>query len=406
VLADQIGKDQASLPPRQTLLLDQHPLAADRNAPCKPDLQPHRRSSHSLARNLLTGLAALLAATALALALAAGVSGAPTRSSGMLELKATFTQKWSMSRDFCPTGTPALAICLRSVGESYVVGLGRVTVTYDKLLPGDDPACFIQHNNTAVMEVAGKGTLELSRPGRACGSGPPPREEGPFQFTVAGGTGTYVGAAGTLMYLSFVPASRGTSGTARDTWTGTLTVPGLEFDVTPPVLTGAVSKTVRAPKGAKRVRVRYAVKAVDAVDGTLRSSARRARAASSCSGGRGSAPPPAIRAPTRARRCSRSRSGGDERVPGGGAGRLQPLSRAAGPAGAGEREADRGRRIGDGNEGVDGSSPSEGFATAPQTGAFCMCSVGAGASEGADGAVNGPFASRRRGRLRNVLFSA
>ena len=46
-------------------------------------------------------------------------------------------------------------------------------------------------------------------------------------------------------------------------------MPGLEFDVTPPGLKGAVSKTVRAPKNAKRVRVRYTVTAQDAVDGSV-----------------------------------------------------------------------------------------------------------------------------------------
>ncbi len=49
-----------------------------------------------------------------------------------------------------------------------------------------------------------------------------------------------------------------------------------------------------------------------------------------------------------------------------------------------------------GKEGVDGSSPSEGSAKAPQNGASRMCSVGVGASEGLDGAVYGAFASRRR----------
>jgi hypothetical protein len=51
--------------------------------------------------------------------------------------------------------------------------------------------------------------------------------------------------------------------------TGTLVVPGLEFDVTPPTLSGAASKTVRAPKGAKRVRVTYNVTARDTVDSAV-----------------------------------------------------------------------------------------------------------------------------------------
>ena len=49
----------------------------------------------------------------------------------------------------------------------------------------------------------------------------------------------------------------------------TLVVPGLEFDVVAPAMTGARSKTVRAPKGAKRIRVTYNVTASDIVDGRV-----------------------------------------------------------------------------------------------------------------------------------------
>ncbi len=55
----------------------------------------------------------------------------------------------------------------------------------------------------------------------------------------------------------------------RHTWRGALTVPGLEFDLTPPTIKGAVSKTVWAPKRAKRVRVTYTVKAQDNVDDSV-----------------------------------------------------------------------------------------------------------------------------------------
>ena len=40
-----------------------------------------------------------------------------------------------------------------------------------------------------------------------------------------------------------VVCRRGSAGAVvRSTWTGTLVVPGLEFDVTPPTLSGATSK--------------------------------------------------------------------------------------------------------------------------------------------------------------------
>jgi hypothetical protein len=55
-----------------------------------------------------------------------------------------------------------------------------------------------------------------------------------------------------------------------DTWIGTLNVPGLEFDVTAPTIAGATSRTVRVPRRAKSVRVRYSVTATDNSDGSVR----------------------------------------------------------------------------------------------------------------------------------------
>jgi hypothetical protein len=203
-------------------------------------------------------------------ATAAGVSASAARPSGTLQINASIGQQWRMSDEFCPPGTPASYDCLQSVGHGDIPGLGSVTVTYYKLLPYEED-CFIQHNNTAVIEVVGKGTLEVSRAGRGCGSGPPPREDGPLEFAVSGGSGRYAGASGSLVYRSSVgagnPACR--CGTATDRWSGTFTVPGVEFDTTPPVLSGAVSKTVRASRKKRRVRVRYTVTAADTVDGSL-----------------------------------------------------------------------------------------------------------------------------------------
>jgi hypothetical protein len=58
-------------------------------------------------------------------------------------------------------------------------------------------------------------------------------------------------------------------GKGVEDWAGSLVVPGVEFDLTPPALKGAVPRTIRAPKGVKRVRVRYAVTARDDVDGRV-----------------------------------------------------------------------------------------------------------------------------------------
>jgi hypothetical protein len=87
-------------------------------------------------------------------------------------------------------------------------------------------------------------------------------------FTVTGGTGIYAGASGSGRIeraANFAPG--GAAG--RDTWIGTLAVPGLEFDVTRPTVTGAASRTVKAKKGAKSARVTFRLTAQDDRDGSL-----------------------------------------------------------------------------------------------------------------------------------------
>jgi hypothetical protein len=91
-------------------------------------------------------------------------------------------------------------------------------------------------------------------------------------FTVTGGTGIYAGASGTgtlqpKIDAGYGPLSHIASGI--ETWKGTLTVPGLKFDVVKPTLVGAKSRTFLAPRHAKRVRVKFVVKATDAVDGRV-----------------------------------------------------------------------------------------------------------------------------------------
>ncbi len=129
---------------------------------------------------------------------------------------------------------------------------------------------MVVQNNTAVITVAGKGTIEVSRTGTIC-TPPAPLTIGPYTFTVTGGTGAYGGASGTLSFRQSAGALDGACqcGSAQDTWAGTITVPGMEFDLTAPTIAGAVSKSVKAPRKAKSMRVRYTVKGTDAVDGAV-----------------------------------------------------------------------------------------------------------------------------------------
>lgn len=160
------------------------------------------------------------------------------------------------------------------VGLARVRGLGSATERFTNIV-GKEGNCPPERDvlefTTAVIEVAGKGQIDVSMPGPACVHRAPV-EVGPLDGTITGGSGAYAGASGSVQFRASVGEFNlaCSCGGASDTWSGTLTVPGLEFDVTRPVLSGAISKTFRAPKKAKRLRVRYTVKAKDDVDASVR----------------------------------------------------------------------------------------------------------------------------------------
>ena len=219
-------------------------------------------------RLLTLGLVAVAAVAALQTSSAAG---SPARSASELSLNSVLETRYQFG-DFCPGGAPAPAdgLCVRFRGTGLVRGLGSVTVTYDKVVrEGSD--CPVAQARTAVVSVAGKGTIELAKPGITCGP-TAPTGVGPLDFSVTGGSGAYAGAAGSLRFSANVyrpDLSCGPCGRGRDRWSGTLSVPGLTFDLVPPTLTGAVSKIVRAPSSATRIRVRYAVSGRDAADAAV-----------------------------------------------------------------------------------------------------------------------------------------
>jgi hypothetical protein len=203
-----------------------------------------------------------IAAIGLGLTLAGGVSGAPKQSTGTLELNVRFAVTYESME--CQPARPQ-AECFRFVGKAVVPGLGSVTETYDKVRATVGGKDCVSQIATTVLGIAGKGELFVSAVDPdPCGP-PAPASTGPYTLTITDGSGRYAGASGSAEFRSSV----GLRGRAVDTWSGRLTVPGLEFDVAPPVLRGAVSKTVRIPKKAKRVRVRYSVTAADAVDGAV-----------------------------------------------------------------------------------------------------------------------------------------
>lgn len=209
----------------------------------------------------LAGLAALVTV----------VSPAGGATTGTLPLRTTLNVT-SQPAPSCPPGVPAGSVeCFSRRGAGVVPGLGRVTHSYfyvAELSPSTCGPGTVRILGTSMkLSVAGKGDVELAVGDVAeclapsAGLTPPARA-----FTVTGGTGAYAGASGngTVKHLC---TSTNTGCTGQDTFTGTIAVAGVEFDLTPPQLRGAAGKTVTVPRRAKNARVRYSVTAVDAADG-------------------------------------------------------------------------------------------------------------------------------------------
>ena len=200
----------------------------------------------------------------------AGFFGDPDSSSssaaGTLTLRATV----SVTSDgiACPPELSGADDCRTRTGRSDVPGLGSTTENYVWGFRIGPPSCPANVGKplatTGRLVVAGKGELHFAlADGAECIDIEPLRNM-PQKFTITGGTGSYEAATGS----GRVERSLG-GGVGTETWIGTVIAPHVEFDVTPPTLAGATPKTVRAPKGAKSVRVTYKVTANDAVDGAV-----------------------------------------------------------------------------------------------------------------------------------------
>jgi hypothetical protein len=207
-----------------------------------------------------------------ALALAAVAPAASGDSTGSLPLNAVLAMTSTPST--CPENAPPGAtLCATRIGDGVVRGLGRVSESYTFFVD-ETHACgsgFTVLETTVRLDVAGKGQLQLAlERDRNC---VPSALVLNRAFTVVGGTGIYARASGsgTVRHNAHYTL---TGAAGNDTFTGTLAVPGLEFDLTPPALSGAVNRVTRVRKGLRRVRVAYKVTAADAVDGTVPVSCR------------------------------------------------------------------------------------------------------------------------------------
>lgn len=214
----------------------------------------------------------LIALLVAAVALPLGANAAADRSSATLDVNTTLGSAYRFGRQYCPPGTPSTTVeCVQFSGAVSIPGLGRAMVSYVKSF--DPTICpdQVTQQRTTLIDVAGKGQIKIAMNHPVCAD--PAPSSVVIGGTIAEGTGIYVGASGTLQVASTVYAAScgpgGCTGSANDTWTGSLVVPGREFDLTPPVFQSVASRTVKAPKKAKTVRVRYAPKAQDAVDGPV-----------------------------------------------------------------------------------------------------------------------------------------
>jgi hypothetical protein len=209
----------------------------------------------------------------LATAVAGTMAFADARSStslttGNLNLRATVRVVSEPAA--CPSGAPADAAgCRARTGKASVPGLGSVSQAYTwfyRLGPPTCPSVDVGKPlaTSGRLLVAGKGEIHFAlADGSRCVEEEPMRNE-PQGFTITGGTGVYAAATGSGTVERSI-----SGGFGSETWAGTLTLPGQEFDVTPPALVGARSRTARAPKGATQARVTYVVSANDIVDGKV-----------------------------------------------------------------------------------------------------------------------------------------
>jgi len=183
---------------------------------------------------------------------------------GTLNLRATLSV--NSDSGACPPGAPPDADCRIRTGRGSAQGLGNVLENYvwSFASPGCPTNLVKPLATTGRIIVPGKGELQFAlAEGARCVDVEPVRNE-PQSFTIMGGTGVYASATGSGTVERSLSGGVGT-----ETWTGTLTVPAVEFDLTPPTMTGATSKKVRAPRGAKSVRVVYKVTANDSADGQV-----------------------------------------------------------------------------------------------------------------------------------------
>ncbi|MGB2873984.1 MAG: HYR domain-containing protein [Gaiellaceae bacterium] len=204
---------------------------------------------------------------ACALAAVAGSARADT-----VSLHAVFDGPFSVGGNGpvdCGPGTPAQTFCYPATTDPAIPGLGKTTMAFTILEDRSDPNpdCAHAKIDRLPIVVTGKGEIDLSAQSSGC---QPYADPQPLAFTVTGGSGIYAGATGsgelTLLSHTEPPSPKGR--TLHAELSGTLSVPGLQFDTTKPRLKGLKNLAVTT-KSKRGKRVRFSVTATDQVDGSV-----------------------------------------------------------------------------------------------------------------------------------------
>ncbi len=206
-----------------------------------------------------------LACLAAILVLAATANGGAQRAAGTIQLS-----RISLVGPYgpieCPPATPADVACYSERAQGPAPGLGAATQTFTLFYtsPGStNNDCGLWNSPDVTLTIAGKGTITATA-ANECQRTPSPNET--MHFTVTGGSGLYAGATGSG---TIEKHGVGDAGSGTYYWSGTITVPGLDFDTVPPIIGGVNSRTIRIAPRARRVRVSYSPTAQDAVDGPV-----------------------------------------------------------------------------------------------------------------------------------------
>lgn len=166
----------------------------------------------------------------------------------------------------CPPGLSKGTECFRYNAGKIVSGLGRTSLAWNETI-NRTGSCGIWKILDGSW-ITPKGTIPFSGTSEGCPS-------------VNEGTGATV-------QIMFAPGSSGASGTATAKfgqahisaiktepvrWGGTLAIPNVTFDTTPPEIAHVANKVVKMDRG-HRGRAFYKVAARDAIDGLLKTKCR------------------------------------------------------------------------------------------------------------------------------------